>query len=62
MPKYLLVGKQNVAKFNEVDEARNAVAIHMVLIRLVAQETDMVITLNSPFVISAGSSSAGIFN
>lgn len=55
-----LLGEQSVAKFNEPDWARNAVAIHMVLVRLPEHGTDIVITLNSPMAISEQSSSAGM--
>lgn len=52
----LLVCCQNVAKFKE--NVRNAVAVYMVSIRIPMFSTDLLISVNAPISISAGSSSS----
>lgn len=55
---YLIVGKQNIAKFHET--ARNEVNIFMAIARLPAVNTDVVITFNVPTSINPQSSSASV--
>merc|ERR1711988_1460335 len=50
------VAEQTVAKFNEA--VSNRVRIHLCAIRLLAQETDILVTLNDPVSIDPQSSSA----
>ena len=52
----LLVGRQSVAKARE--SAKNQVAIHVALARLPAARSELVVTLNVPITVSAGSSAA----
>lgn len=52
----LLVCCQNVAKFKE--DVRNAVMVYMVSIRIPMFNTDLLISVNAPISISAGSSSS----
>ncbi|RVE73958.1 hypothetical protein OJAV_G00036210 [Oryzias javanicus] len=53
---WMITGAQCVSKFNE--EARNAVTVHLGVIRLPQFSTDVLITFNDPRSISPGSSSA----
>merc|ERR1712216_177996 len=50
------IGEQAVAKFNE--GCANRVQVHLAAIRLLEQETDILITLNDPVMIDPQSSSA----
>ncbi|KAF0508263.1 Mog1p/PsbP-like protein [Gigaspora margarita] len=57
-PKYLLVGQQQISKFDERDpSARNLVTILMALFRFPNIQTDIVITCNIPVILGATSSS-----
>eukprot|EP00128_Syssomonas_multiformis_P014956 Colp12_sorted_trinity150504_noHs@26973 len=58
LPRFFLSGVQRVSKFNEPGSARNTVRVHLVLLRLPDQLTDVLITFNDPLAISPGSSSA----
>uniref|UniRef100_A0A7S1APN3 Ran guanine nucleotide release factor n=1 Tax=Noctiluca scintillans TaxID=2966 RepID=A0A7S1APN3_NOCSC len=51
------LGEQMIAKFKEV--SANKVEIHLCVIRLAEQETDIVVSFNSPSAIDPESSSAG---
>eukprot|EP01100_Stratorugosa_tubuloviscum_P001673 TRINITY_DN137_c0_g1_i1.p1 TRINITY_DN137_c0_g1~~TRINITY_DN137_c0_g1_i1.p1 ORF type:complete len:214 (+),score=66.95 TRINITY_DN137_c0_g1_i1:67-642(+) len=55
--KYFVFGKQKVTKFSEGQDAKNIVNVYMCLIRLKNVQTDLVISLNQPVLISAESSS-----
>ncbi|KJE90530.1 hypothetical protein CAOG_01835 [Capsaspora owczarzaki ATCC 30864] len=61
LEKWLLCGQQAVAKYKEEDKdgdaARNAVMIYLLLVRLPAFTTDIVVTFNDPVFISQTSSS-----
>jgi len=52
---HYVVGEQMVSKFNET--ARNAITVHMALLRLTQHDTDVIVTFNDPMYISAQSSS-----
>ncbi|CAG8708405.1 6078_t:CDS:2, partial [Cetraspora pellucida] len=57
-PKYLLIGQQQITKFNESDpSSRNLVTIFMALFRFPNITTDIVVTSNIPIAIGATSSS-----
>jgi hypothetical protein len=51
-------GDQAVSKVREGDHARNAVRVYAAVLRLPEINTDLLITMNVPLVISASSSSA----
>ena len=51
-------GIQHVAKFKESE--RNAVAVHLAVLRIPSVDSDIVIHLNQPLAISDGSSSATV--
>ncbi len=51
----MLYGQQAIAKFNE--QARNLVNIYLAVVRLPDQDTEILISMNQPVVISQGSSS-----
>lgn len=55
---WLGVGHQGVYKFHEGEHARNQVRVYMAVLRLPAQESDILITMNVPEWISPVSSSA----
>merc|ERR1719272_1771359 len=55
---FYAVTDQTVAKFKEA--CGNRVRIHLLVIRLAAQETDILVSLNDPVSIDPQSSSAGI--
>ncbi|KAL5490890.1 hypothetical protein EMCRGX_G016086 [Ephydatia muelleri] len=55
---WLLSGQQAVAKFNEPDSGRNLVDLYLAVFRLEQYQTDMLVTLNNPVLISQCSSSA----
>lgn len=55
---FYAVTDQTVAKFKEA--CGNRVLIHLLIIRLVAQETDILVSLNDPVSIDPQSSSAGV--
>lgn len=55
---FLVRGTQRVAKFKESDAARNEIAIRMLIARLPAVGSDVLVTINAPVWISPASSSA----
>lgn len=54
----LASGLQAVSKGRQGSEAANTVSIVMAVIRLPAAASDMLVTLNSPVIISPGSAAA----
>merc|ERR1712070_21211 len=52
------VSEQTIAKFKEA--CSNRVRIHLCAVRLLEQETDILVTLNDPVSIDPQSSSAGV--
>ncbi|EFA74839.1 Ran GTPase binding protein [Heterostelium album PN500] len=55
VPKFILLGKQMMSKFNET--AENTLNVYMAIVRLNRSKTDLLITLNAPLTLSSESSS-----